>query len=172
MNQFHCASKCCVIKTSKYVKVHTKHKKNYSKAGVFIYDPKKDNVLLVQSRGRLWGPPKGSKNEDETNKECAIREVMEETGLDLSNHTLSKFTILHNKIIYYFLELDTCEVHIQSHVHNNDVNALGWINCKCLEQLIIDNQITLTQHCRLLFKKFLDKQFPHSTFVLVKKKKR
>jgi ADP-ribose pyrophosphatase YjhB (NUDIX family) len=170
MNYFKCENKCCTINISNYVKVYSKQNKNYSKAGVFIYDPVKNNVLLVQSRGRLWGPPKGSKNINETNKECAIREVLEETGINISEDDLTKYVILHNKIIYYYLEMDTRDVSIQTHVPGNDVNALGWINCKCLEKLILDNYITLTQHSRVLFKKFLNKKYPHSNFTLVKKK--
>jgi 8-oxo-dGTP pyrophosphatase MutT (NUDIX family) len=41
---------------------------------------KKDEVLMIFRHGR-WDLPKGKKNGGEKNKETAIREVMEETGL-------------------------------------------------------------------------------------------
>jgi len=41
---------------------------------------KKDEVLMIFRHGR-WDLPKGKKNAGERNRETAIREVMEETGL-------------------------------------------------------------------------------------------
>ena len=41
---------------------------------------KKDEVLMIHRHGR-WDLPKGKKNKGERNKETALREVMEETGL-------------------------------------------------------------------------------------------
>ncbi len=41
---------------------------------------KKDEVLMIFRHGR-WDLPKGKKNSGEKNKETALREVMEETGL-------------------------------------------------------------------------------------------
>ncbi len=39
-------------------------------------------VLVVKGQiGQKWGLPKGNKYENETEKECAIRETFEETGL-------------------------------------------------------------------------------------------
>ena len=42
---------------------------------------KKDEVLMIFRHGR-WDLPKGKKNSGEKNKETALREVMEETGLN------------------------------------------------------------------------------------------
>ncbi|MEN8226329.1 MAG: NUDIX domain-containing protein [Bacteroidota bacterium] len=42
---------------------------------------KKDEVLMIYRHGR-WDLPKGKKNSGEKNKETAIREVMEETGME------------------------------------------------------------------------------------------
>ena len=55
--------------------------------GAIILDESQDNVLLVQ--GYLaksgWGFPKGKVNEDEAPHDCAVREVMEETGFDIKD---------------------------------------------------------------------------------------
>ncbi|XP_027131240.1 m7GpppN-mRNA hydrolase isoform X2 [Larimichthys crocea] len=55
--------------------------------GAIIVDESLENVLLVQ--GYLaksgWGFPKGKVNEDEAPHDCAIREVLEETGFDIKN---------------------------------------------------------------------------------------
>lgn len=48
--------------------------------------------LIVNSKDSeiLWEIPKGSKNKDETNIDCAIREFYEETSIDYS-----KYKIIH-----------------------------------------------------------------------------
>lgn len=55
--------------------------------GAIILDETLENALLVQ--GYLaksgWGFPKGKVNEDEAPHDCAVREVMEETGFDIKN---------------------------------------------------------------------------------------
>lgn len=55
------------------------------KGGAIIMD-KDENVLLIQqAKNRSWSLPKGSLKEGETKYEAAIRETLEETGLDLSH---------------------------------------------------------------------------------------
>ncbi|KAM9793606.1 m7GpppN-mRNA hydrolase isoform 2-T2 [Syngnathus typhle] len=55
--------------------------------GAIILDELFESVLLVQ--GYLaksgWGFPKGKVNEDEAPHDCAVREVLEETGFDIKN---------------------------------------------------------------------------------------
>ncbi|XP_077592981.1 m7GpppN-mRNA hydrolase isoform X2 [Stigmatopora nigra] len=55
--------------------------------GAIILDQSLESVLLVQ--GYLaksgWGFPKGKVNEDEAPHDCAVREVLEETGFDIKN---------------------------------------------------------------------------------------
>lgn len=55
--------------------------------GAIILDEKLESALLVQ--GYLaksgWGFPKGKVNEDEAPHDCAVREVLEETGFDIKN---------------------------------------------------------------------------------------
>ena len=49
-------------------------------AGGAVLNNEKDEVLMILRHGR-WDLPKGKKNSGERNRETAIREVMEETGL-------------------------------------------------------------------------------------------
>ncbi|XP_051972244.1 m7GpppN-mRNA hydrolase [Xyrauchen texanus] len=60
--------------------------------GAIILDETLDNVLLVQ--GYLaksgWGFPKGKVNEDEAFHDCAVREVLEETGFDIRDRICKK----------------------------------------------------------------------------------
>jgi 8-oxo-dGTP pyrophosphatase MutT (NUDIX family) len=137
---------------------------------VFIYDPKVDKVLLVQSRGNFWGPPKGTLKYGESERQCAIREVKEETGLDISDDDFTKAAKIHNRAIYFYMEMDECDVKVQDHIPGNDANGIGWIKPDCLEKCITNGNISLNQHCRFVFSKFQDKFLKQSTFIPVEKK--
>ncbi|KRZ66637.1 m7GpppN-mRNA hydrolase [Trichinella papuae] len=53
--------------------------------GAILVNAQLDSVLLVQGffARRSWGFPKGKINEGETVQQCAVREVLEETGYDI-----------------------------------------------------------------------------------------
>lgn len=127
------------------------------KAGSFIYDSSKDKVLLVQSRGQMWGPPKGSLQENESLLECAIREVKEETGLDVDEKSFSGSTIIRSKAQYYITDMDEKKVSLQNHIQDNDANGIGWFNVDCINELVKDGRISINQHCRILIKKIFEK---------------
>lgn len=174
METFVCHDGCCTIKIVPYTSSKDpseKIRQGKRKAGVFIYDPISDKVLLVQSRGNLWGPPKGTMQYGETERLCAVREVKEETGLQISDDDFSKALKIYNRAIYYYIEKPECDVKVQTNVYKNDANGISWIKPSCLEKCIVNGNICLSQHCRMTFRRFLNKEFPHSTFVLVGKKK-
>ena len=56
--------------------------------GAIILNTFLDKVLLVQGfwAKASWGFPKGKVNEDEPPDQCAVREVLEETGFDISSY--------------------------------------------------------------------------------------
>lgn len=178
LRTYLCDKGCCSIKI-KIISPQTfrrRRRGNCNKSGVFIYDPKEDRVLLVQSRGHLWGPPKGTLEieNDETDIECAIREVMEETGLTVRVEDFSRATKIRNKAIYYYTERDSCDICVQEHdnTEKNDANGITWIKLDCLEKCILDGKIVLNHHCKLLFKRFLNRVFPNSDFIKVKPRHR
>ncbi|UYV71803.1 DCP2 [Cordylochernes scorpioides] len=81
-----------------------KHKRTVPTYGAIILNSTLEKVLLVQGywAKSSWGFPKGKLNENEQNFNCAIREVREETGFDISKiinqeeyieHTLNEQTI-------------------------------------------------------------------------------
>jgi len=173
---FTCPNGCCKIKIKKYTKQKNpfdKIRRKRRKSGAFIYDPKTDKVLLIQSRGHLWGPPKGTLNYGETERNCAIREVKEETGLVISVDDFKRATKIRNRAMYFYVEKTECDVTVQTSIEDNDANGIGWIKIDCLEECIEHGNISLTHHCRVVFKRFMDgRTFPHSTFILVEKQKR
>ena len=165
-----CPKGCCLIEFSEDSPATHHLRRGYcQKAGVFIYDPDQDRVLLVQSRGYLWGPPKGTVELaiQETSAQCAIRETREETGLTLSTDEFQRAINVKNRAIYYYVERPTCPVHIQKDVPDNDVNGITWIRLACLEECIADGNIVLNGHCRVVFKRFMGRDFPPSEFIRV-----
>ena len=78
---YKCLDGCCTIDIVSYSGINNGKFTEKKKAGVFLYDPDSDRVLIVQNKGNLWGIPKGTFEDGEDNLACAIREVKEETGI-------------------------------------------------------------------------------------------
>jgi len=153
----YCHRHCCVIvteKSQKYFK-HTPYRsrRRRQKAGVFIFDPGEQRILLVRSRGYLWGVPKGSIEPNESITECAIREVKEETGISLKADELSRELTLFGKSTYYYTERKTRGVKVQKNINEdaNDVNGITWIKINCL------NNLKLNKHLQILLSVYLKK---------------
>jgi len=132
-------------------------KPRLKKAGICVYD-EHGYILLVQSRGQLWGPPKGSIQPNEIPLDCAIREVKEETGFVMDEKDFCGSTVIKTKALYYFMKVDrtTLDIHPQTHIKDNDANAIGWFHVNCLNGMIGSGKLSINQHCRLLIKKIFD----------------
>jgi len=174
MQVYKCKKGCCSILITNYTRKEPlrPRRRNYRKAGVFIYDPDEDRVLLVQSRGQLWGPPKGTLELGENDTECAVREVKEETGLDVIPSNFSRATKVKNRAVYFYLERSVCPISIQNDIEDNDANGITWIKIDCLEETIKGGKIVLNQHCKIVFERFMNRIFPKSGFVKVQRKKK
>jgi len=163
-----CYSKCCIYKVTPYNKklfnnIEKQLDVKIKKAGIFIYDDFSKKILLVQSRGQMWGCPKGSIKDKEQPLNCAIREVKEETGFDIEEKCLNDFVIINSKVQYYFLEMkEDNSISVQNHIIDNDANGIGWFNIDCLYNLVKEGLININQHCRLLIKKKFNKDIPYN----------
>ena len=74
-------------------------KEQLSRCGAVIFNKNFKKVLLVKNNYCFkWGFPKGSSLPFEDRKSCAIREVKEETGINLNNQGE----------ILNFLKIDSC----------------------------------------------------------------
>ncbi|CAB3244154.1 unnamed protein product [Arctia plantaginis] len=76
--------------------------------GAILLDTELTHVLLVQSywTKASWGFPKGKVNEDEEPWKCAAREVLEETGFDISkliNKNDYIEAIIHEQIVRLYI---------------------------------------------------------------------
>jgi 8-oxo-dGTP pyrophosphatase MutT (NUDIX family) len=164
INVHTCPDNCCIFKITPYKQIKWNQGDGWkpssnrvTKAGSFIVDASTSKILLVQSRGQMWGPPKGTMQDDETYEECAIREVYEETGIILHPSQFLTNTIVKNKAIYYNVELKETEITPQNHIKDNDANGIGWFSVNCLDELIKLGKISVNQHCKILIKKFFRK---------------
>ncbi len=73
-------------------------------------------TLLIQHRGGHWGFPKGHVENDETESETAIREIREETGLEVTLDTNFRQSVVYSprnyiekEVIYFTAITDTRE---------------------------------------------------------------
>ncbi|KAK8987134.1 hypothetical protein V6N11_055447 [Hibiscus sabdariffa] len=63
----------------------TDYKVRVPVTGAIILDETYERCLLVKGwKGTSWSFPRGKKNKDEEDHACAVREVLEETGFDVS----------------------------------------------------------------------------------------
>ncbi len=171
---FKCKAGCCEVIIKPYTAVDNgsfdvKGPKRKNKAGVFIFDPGNNKILLIQSCGNLWGPPKGTLKYGESQRKCAIREVKEETGLTISDDDFTKATRVNRSAIYFYMELKQCSVSVQEHIPNNDANGICWISPECLLEFVRVGSMTLTSHCKTVLKTFLGIKCPDPGFVTPKR---
>jgi len=149
-----CKCKECYFDITSYIGTKS-FKKNRSKAGVIIHDPDTDSLLIVQSRGNLWGFPKGSMEEGESSVDTALREVKEETGISLVESDLGISHNISKNITYYVSIMSRKSIKVQE-IDGNDVNSIAWLNINCLQELILTKKIKLNSHARILSKKIFN----------------
>jgi 8-oxo-dGTP pyrophosphatase MutT (NUDIX family) len=68
-------------------------------ATTLVFNDKNELLLNLRSDSNDWGIPGGGKELNETLEDCAIRELKEETNLDISD--LKLVTVLSGKDYYY-----------------------------------------------------------------------
>lgn len=160
LQTFHrkrCFKGCCTIFTKEKNPDEEEHdfrsKYKKLKSGVFFYNPHSRKVLLVQSRGQKWGPPKGTmETTDTTLEECAVREVLEETGLQLEVKQLQQW-IKIGRATYFYIPIESYTYDIFGEV---DVSGLTWISVDCLLTEIKNGFLELNSHCKKLLTKIME----------------
>lgn len=173
-----CLDHCCIF----YVRPYpvnslqpNQPRQNHSricKAGSFVYDSLREKVLLVQSRGQMWGPPKGRINPLESTLDCAIREVREETGLELPITNLVRTFVVRSKSLFYLMDIEECKVELQSDLNDNDANGIGWFHVNCLQKLVRTGELMITQSCRMLIQRIFNVTIDYNRETLFSKSHR
>ncbi len=164
-----CHSGCCTIYTRAYTGT-LNYEKKYLRGGAFIFSPTEGRILLVQSKGMLWGCPKGSSNLHESVEDCAIREVFEETGIRLLP---SEFDLAYNvrsngRIVatYFYIETDGLDVNLDT--SDSSISGITWIRLSCLRRLLKEGwpkldqkKVKINHHTRLLCDFICEVQLPY-----------
>jgi 8-oxo-dGTP pyrophosphatase MutT (NUDIX family) len=174
--EIKCKKGCCTLKLT--TTPHTFKSLNSDpltkrhSAGIAIVTDSQNlgrKILLTQSYNNLWGVPKGKRELNETLPECASREVLEESGINIPSdvlRTCKKFTFVpgydKNLTIHIFqyiistIEYVTLAIEnkpdLQPHLHE-DSTGFGWININCLKDAIKDNKIRLNVLTKFILKK-------------------
>ena len=119
--------------------------------------------LLIQSIGNLWGFPKGSRKKNEKLQECAKRELLEETNIDIPlKHFVKYIDININEQFarYFYLELSqefNGKISIKKDINEcpNDSTGYTWIKSTCMRSLLSNEKrgiYALNFHCKLILK--------------------
>jgi len=168
MKTFVCKEGCCRMHTTDIViKPDISRKRYNKKAGVFITSKNvhskpyqyndDDYVLLVQSYHNLWGIPKGTFEKGDENDpiRCALREVLEETGLQLQKKDLSREYIIKNDNYFYYTNIkkvdDLPVIHNLPHF---DVTSIGWFKVSCLKEFVKYKIVKLNYYTKLCFTRY------------------
>jgi len=128
--------------------------------GAVVYKkrPHGSQILLIKqfAKDDAWGIPKGHMESGETYTETAIREVKEETGIDIKIITqLPHVSIIRKKskkIVVPFLAIQTCDNQPRSDSNEaSEVVAAEWFSTESLpgiyhyQQPIIDAALILLE---------------------------
>jgi 8-oxo-dGTP pyrophosphatase MutT (NUDIX family) len=122
-------------------------------AGGVVVNPNKE-ILWIFRRG-FWDLPKGKLDPNETIEACAIREVMEETGIDhlvLGELILTTTHQYHDKYIneavekttyWYAMTTDIIQEGIPQ--TEEDIEAIAWVKKQDLEPYLAKTYDTIKQ---------------------------
>jgi len=108
------------------------------RAGVCMYCPKEDKLLVVQAYNEFVGLPKGGQEVGETTPQTALRELFEETGVHIAAVDESKSVIMHRSCTYYIVEVESTDSMYPIALHefpDNDVSGAGWVHLDCICKL-------------------------------------
>eukprot|EP00889_Picochlorum_renovo_P004602 jgi/Picre1/31632/NNA_006983.t1 len=107
------------------------YKRTVPVRGAILLDPKMKKCLLVRGfkEGSGWGFPKGKLSLNETDEECAIREVLEETGFDITDKLVKKHYIqltLGDQATKLFIVQGVQEDTLFAPHVRGEIGAFGW----------------------------------------------
>lgn len=108
-----------------------KYKVRVPVCGAIIIDETLSNVLLVRGykRDASWSWPKGKINQDESEPDCALRELLEETGFDGSAYLVPKDYIertIKDKRIRLYILLNVPKNTVFETRTRKEIGAIEW----------------------------------------------
>jgi 8-oxo-dGTP pyrophosphatase MutT (NUDIX family) len=116
-----------------------------SRAGIIMILENEDytetKFLLVQGKSGIWSFPKGVSNCNETTMNCAIRELYEETGIDIQTEMLNEENKCKiGKNLYYILKVKD-EIKNFDIKDKKEIEKVEWIKFKDLKDMNINRDL-------------------------------
>jgi 8-oxo-dGTP pyrophosphatase MutT (NUDIX family) len=153
-----CFRKCCSLRVleNNNVESYYSEYEGHSGAGVCVITPK--GVLVSQSHNLYWGFPKGLQEEGESILDCALRELLEETGVYVEKEQLKKFVFsfryknITRKVSIFFLISDGEKFQCNPLNILNDSTGFGFIQPICLLELYYSGTIKVNYFTRIILK--------------------
>ncbi len=118
-----------------YRETWLKYKTSIAVCGAIVLNKKMDRVLMVRGIGSSasWSFPRGKINKDEPTVSCAIREVFEETGLDISTliqeSEFLEMTINEQNVKLFLVVMDVEESQLTLVTQTKgEIGAIDWLH--------------------------------------------
>ena len=123
--------------------------------GIIFYKTRQNTkILLVKNNnGRYWSFPKGHIEEGETEQQTAIREIKEETGLDVTLvpgfreiSEYSPFGKIRKRVVFFLARSFTDNVRIQE----EEIDSYIWVDLQQARKLCsYDNDLRIIEKAEL-----------------------
>lgn len=116
------------------------YKQEIPTCGAAMLNHAMDKVVMVRSWGNnaRWGFPKGKLSKDETELDCAIREVFEETGFDLTplvtSNTFYVDTLSSGRCSRIFVVTDVPEDSVFQTRTRKEISDIKWVPLSALPE--------------------------------------
>lgn len=95
---------------------------------------KTGKVLLVQGNGGKWSFPKGRRKENETAYQAALREALEEAGIDLAGRAVNaKIQLRYGTYYLYAFGRAGDEIPLAKPLTPEEITQVKWVNTNSIE---------------------------------------
>lgn len=150
IREYQCCNNCCAFRIAEMPDQKYNYRCKVEKAGVIVVDETKKSILLVRSKYKnVWGIPKGSIEENEVPFVAAIREVKEETGIELNIFDLTFKVNDAPEHIYYVNKPQTFVTPVDFH----DAIGIVWLKLECLILMLARDELNINHITRKLLQK-------------------
>ena len=97
--------------------------------GAVLFNPTLEKVLVVSNLSkRRYGFPKGKTNQDETDEQCAVREIYEEVGYDISPQlNPSEFVESNDGLVKLYLVRGVPDNHNFTTLTRGEIGSIEWV---------------------------------------------
>lgn len=108
-------------------------------SGGIIYDNKHNKILVVLGPIK-WSLPKGHHEQSENSYDTAMREIFEETSIQLHLHKTSKFKKVL-RCIYYLIRIDDGVNLRLQWIDNDEIRGIKWCSIDELSKMPCNKQL-------------------------------